>query len=213
MILDQVYFKPQIKGEPLTFYQAYTTPGTYNFTMPSDGVLRVVKFLLVGGSGGGGGGAGSNYGGGGGGAGGLIYCVFVDNGTGNAYSVVVGQGGAGGALGASGGSGGVSQFLIGSSVMAQAFGGSGGGGATLSLNGSGGPAGGSSSNGVWLGLQFTDGVSGQSGNGTAGGAGGQVQELANGYIPIISGTFAGGAGGNAGSAGQNGSNGFAVVYY
>ena len=118
---------------PSTTTIEYTTPGSYNYTIPGNLAGNQILVVLVGG-GGGGANPGADEGGGGGGAGGVINrTIFLDPG-----SPVIAVVGAGGSLSASGGN---SQFVYADQTL-TALGGGAGQGQTGTAGGSGGGAGG-----------------------------------------------------------------------
>jgi len=171
---------------PTTTTLEYTTPGTYNYTLPANMVGNQILALIVGG-GGGGAAPGADEGGGGGGAGGLIYrTLFLD--PGSPVTIVVGGGGG---LSAGGGN---SQFIYADQSI-TALGGGQGGTQTGGAGGSGGGAGGANGfhNGG-AGLQpsqpFLSAGLGNNGGG----------------CPQSDNFPGGGGGGAAGGGGQGGSN-------
>ncbi|MGD0904734.1 MAG: type II secretion system protein [Terracidiphilus sp.] len=165
--------------------QAYTTNGTYSWTVPTG--ITSVEVLTVGGGGGGGGDwsqQNSNGGGGGGGAGGLIHSTYTVT-SGAIISITVGAGGTGGAVPTGGGN---SKF----GTYARAYGG--GAGAYALNDGSGDTAG--------------AGWGGSGGGGdSSGGAGGYLAQGNNGGSGIQDPwgyTFYGGGGGSDNGGGSGG---------
>jgi hypothetical protein len=153
-------FLASIGGGVVTGQQAYTTAGTYTFTVPAG--VTSVSTVCVGGGGGGAIGDGSNYGSGGSGAG-LAYGNNISVTPGESLTVIVGAGG--GQSSGCGGSGGilagnvtftsastyqivVGAFTSGASGQSSRFGnvlvadGGGLGGASGSAGGAGGSGGG-----------------------------------------------------------------------
>jgi hypothetical protein len=163
----------------------FTTVGTQNFTLLSNGLYNQLQVLVVGGGGGGGG----FYNGGGGGAGGAVYTNSFTLSPG-AYVVTVGGGGSGqSGYASAGGSGSNSSF---SSLTGN---GGGGGGSDNNVNGvSGGCGGGMGPLGAT-----------SPGSGTQGYAGGYGTNGANmGNLGGAYGSgYGGGGGGGMGSVGSN----------
>jgi hypothetical protein len=159
---------------------AYTTAGTYTFTVPSD--ITTISAVVVGG---GGGGAGAdnaqirNATNGGGGGGGLAYGTISVT-PGETLTITVGTGGNGGVADGNGGAGGTSTIVRSATTLLSGGGGTGGifrnngnstggasGGTDRIGGGSGGAGGTQSANG---GATGGGGAGGYSGNGGAGGA-------------------------------------------
>lgn len=182
---------------------AWTTPGTYYWTVP-DGVTRVLVSLYGAGAGGG----CSHFNIGSGGGGGSFRSVWVPVTSGSVITIVVGYGGLGGAIYTynDGTAGGVSSFGslstpggnpgLAASTAVSAVAGTSDSATFASYSGGGSAAGSSGSGG--------GGCAGSGGNGNSGtsapapGSGGVVSPR-----PIIPGP-GGGAGGQAGVVGQNG---------
>lgn len=178
---------------------AYTTAGSYSWTVPA-GVTSVSVVCV----GGGGGGGSSGDGAGGGGGGGLGYKNNISVTPGASIPLVVG------AAGASGGAGGTSYFS--SPSIVQGIGGSAGasvssgtGGAGGSYTGDGGGSGGNGGNGT--GADSNNDNVGEGGGG--GGAGGYSGNGGNGWSTSTASQngSGGGAGGGGGSDGGGGGGG------
>ena len=180
----------------------FTTPGTYNWTVP-EGVTSV-SVVCVGGGGGGGSGQSSSFGttvAGGGKASGFGGSTLATGGApsgtytgggigGNAIGGPAGGGGAGGYSG-NGGAGGTSSNASGSSGS----GGAGGGGAYSSSGG------GASGGGVGLYGQGNDGIGGSwSGGLGGGGSGGNNGANSSQYGAVNGGSYGGGGGGYGGTS-------------
>lgn len=168
--------------------QAYTTNGTYTFTIPSG--VTSVSVVCVGGGGGSCGCAGSSsYSGAGGGGGGLAYGTFTVT-AGNTITVVVGAAGSPGTNVNSttniAGTGGESRVTYGGTNMLRAYGGSGGRWGNTGSNAGGG-------------YLIATGVT-SSGGGNGGSGGGSLNNNGGG-----GGGGAGGYGGNGGNAGAGNS--------
>jgi hypothetical protein len=156
--------------------QAFITPGTTTWTVPTG--VQNVAVLVVGGGGGGG-----NTSGGGGGGGGVVYVPQYQVGLSATITVQVGAGGAANTVGGSSAFGG-----------AFAYGGGAGGSATdKSFGTAGGPLTGASGGG---------GGATSTAIGTP--APGGSQGCAGGYAPVVS-PYPSGGGGGAGGPGQNAS--------
>jgi len=185
--------------------QAWTSPGTYNFTVPDN--VTSITILCVGAGGGAGGTGGTGTGKTGGGGGALYYANNVSVTAGETLTVVAGAGGTGGVSNGLGGAGGDSYVRRGVTDLCLAEGGEGGnnwnvaaaGGNTSNCVGDGGGSGGTSlastSSQVSAGGGGAGGYSGNGGDG--------VGTAADGFAG------AGGAGGggariNGGSAGGGG---------
>lgn len=201
--------------------QAYTSAGSYTFTVPSG--VSSVSVVCVGGGGGSCGCAGSSsYSGAGGGGGGLAYGTFTVT-AGNTITVFVGPAGSAGTNVNSsanvGGTGGESRVTYGGTIMLRAYGGSGGRwgytgsnagggysiatGVTLSGGGNGGSGGGSNSN---------NGGGGGGGAGGYGGNGGNGGATNSGVGGAGSGGGGGGGGGqSAGGTNNNGGGGVGIL--
>ena len=194
--------------------QAYTTNGTYTFTIPSG--VTSVSVVCVGGGGGSCGCAGSSsYSGAGGGGGGLAYGTFTVT-AGNTITVVVGAAGSPGTNVNSttniAGTGGESRVTYSGTNMLRAYGGSGGRwggtssnagggysiatGVTSSGGGNGGSGGGSLNNNGGGGGGGAGGYGGNGGNGGAGNSG-----------VGVTGSSGGGGGGGGQAAGGTNNNG------
>jgi hypothetical protein len=159
---------------------AYTTAGTFTFTVPA-GVTSISAVVI----GGGGGGAGAdnaqirNETNGGGGGGGLAYGTISVT-PGETLNITVGTGGNGGAADGNGGAGGTSTIVRSATTLLSGGGGTGGtyrnngnstggaSGGTARIGGGSGGAGGAQSNNS--GATGGGGAGGYSGNGGAGGA-------------------------------------------
>lgn len=182
----------------------FTNDGT--FTAP-DGVTRVLIEAWGGGAGGGGGALnapGTDPTGGGGGGGGYVHGL-VDVVPGQTYNISIGIGGTGGAAFVAGGSGGVTSFAASDgTILISADGGTGGGGATLSNGGLGGPGGSGNPNGGIL-TSGTKGGDGTSGSlpGDSDGAGG-ASVIGARLLPASAGGKGGGGGGQSGTDGAPG---------
>ena len=212
---------------PVQGQQAYTTPGSYTWTVPSS-VTSISVVCVGGGAGGEQGGGGTIYGGGGGG-GALAYVNNYSVTPGASISLNVGAGGASGndgtdswfinssTLNASGGNtptgstaygdGGLSS---GSALTGGGDGGRGHYGDTSGVGpGGGGGAAGYGGNGGQGGRysEQTDGANGGGGGGAGGGGGGGVGILGQGSNGAKSTAYPnGGSGGSSGTNGGNGTN-------
>ena len=214
---------------PVQGQQAYTTPGTYSWTVPS-GVTSVSVVCVGGGAGGQTGGNSFNYGGGGGG-GALAYANNYSVTPGASISLNVGAGGGSdvdgtaswfvnsSTLNASGGntpspndysSYGAQGVPSGSALTAGGDGGRGHNGDTNGSGpGGGGGAAGYGGNGGQGGRysEQTDGANGGGGGGAGGGGGGGVGILGQGSNGAKSTAYPnGGSGGSSGTDGGNGTN-------
>lgn len=198
------------------FIQNYTTPGTYQFTVPAD--KTELRVSVAGGAAGGGNGGNyfyasspppaqgipgtyySNGGGAGGGGGSVNPTVStIPVIPGEIYTIVVG---AGGGATQPGQASSISGSTIGSIVSEGASPGQNGGNANISAVGAGG-AGGSSVGGA------SNGSNGQNGTGTANGTSGGRATGGNPGAGVVLGGIGGSGGipftgGAAGSGGQNG---------
>jgi hypothetical protein len=181
--------------------QIYSTPGTYNFTVPV-GITQITFFACAGG--GGGGGPYSAGSGGGGGGGGGVYMDIVAVSSGGIVSIVVGSGGLGAVGGGSGGGGGAggntsvgTYTAHGGTSGSGSWGGGLGAGGGYGLSGSGGKDGLGGSVG---------GAGGNSGSGGLGGLGGSGAGK-------IGGLGAGGGGGSSTGAGGAGGIGKVIVWW
>jgi hypothetical protein len=160
--------------------QIYSTPGTYQFTVPT-GVNAIRAFVI----GGGGGGGGLDWGGGGGGGcGGGINGQAISVTPGQIFSITVGAGGIGGVNGGAGAAGGASVFNT--------------------VTASGGSYGGSG----YYGYPNSRGPNGGSGGGSGGGGGGNPYPGF--YAYPGSGGIAGGQTSSAGSGGMCTGSGWSV---
>lgn len=191
-----------------TNFQAFSTAGTFTFTVPA-GVTKIMVEVWGGGGGGGDGGSG---GGGGGGAGGYGKDMFTVS-PATTYTVIVGAGGAGGNF-TNGGNGGTSSF----GSLISATGGT--GGATVS--GIGGTGGTSSATfnitGGHGGSYWQNGGVYNGGSAGLGGAGGVSGDgSSSSYSPTPGIAPGGGGGGDSNSTGSNvgapGANGRVVVWW
>ena len=214
---------------PVQGQQAYTTPGTYSWTVPS-GVTSVSVVCVGGGAGGQTGGGSFNYGGGGGG-GALAYTNNYSVTPGASISLNVGAGGGSdvdgtaswfvnsSTLNASGGntpspndysSYGAQGVPSGSALTAGGDGGRGHNGDTNGAGpGGGGGAAGYGGDGGQGGRysEQTDGANGGGGGGAGGGGGGGVGILGQGSNGAKSTAYPnGGSGGSSGTNGGNGTN-------
>ena len=209
--------------------QAYTTPGTFSFTVPAG--LTSISAVCVGGGGGGGNDTDNTEPGSGGGGGGLAYQTSIAVTPGEILTVVVGAGGG------SDTAGGQSRIdRSGTSLVAASGGGrgqspdngnaGGAGGTVIVGTGGAGGSGGTTSDGPSNGAggggaggYSGTGGTGQSASGTpastastTGGGGGGGQNAGGGGVGILGTTGqngtagASGVGGGAGSGGTNGSN-------
>jgi hypothetical protein len=183
---------------------SYTTPGTYNWTVPAG--VTSVQIVATGGGGGGGGLSGTNPGQSGG-AGALVTSTLSVT-PGQVLALVVGGGGGAGTngpagsgggytCGAGGGGGGASSIDAGNAGQIIA-GGGGAGGSCDSSAGGGGSGGGAGGAG---GSAGSDGMTtgGSGGSGGIGGAGGGF--MYGGPSGIAGGNGSGGPGGGGGSNG------------
>lgn len=173
--------------------QAYSSPGTTTFSVPTGVTSITVKAWGAGGGGGAGnGGTGS---GGNGGGGGFTKGVFTTT-PGESLDVLVGTGGSAASGANRGGNGGGYSALKRSStfLVEAAGGGGGGGGRGTGVGGAGGAGGGTT------GLAGTAGTGGGGGGGTAA-AGGSAGTAGTGGT--AGSTGAANAGGNAGGSGTN----------
>lgn len=214
--------------------QAFTSTGTFNFTVPN-GVTSISAVVISGGGGSSACPGTSNLSAGGGGGGGLSYGTISVT-AGETLSVIVGVGGSGGTGSTGAGTaGGVSQIKRGSTILLEATGGGGGfntgtvgasglgsrgtassgggnggtGGGALNNNGGGGGggAGGYSGNGGNAGAGNSGvGAGGQGGGGGGGGgqSAGGTNNNGGGGVNIY-GEGASGAGGSVNSPGLGGS--------
>ena len=161
---------------------AYTTAGTYTFTVPAE--VTSISAVVIGGGGGGGGADDAqirNETNNGGGGGGLAYGTIAVT-PGETLNITVGTGGAGGVADAiAGGAGGTSTIVRSATTLLSGGGGAGGryrsqgltdaGGASGGTLRIGGGSGGSSGTGSGAsGATGGGGAGGYSGNGGAGGA-------------------------------------------
>lgn len=191
---------------------SYTTPGTYDYIVPSGATSLIVEGWAGGGGGGAGGSAASPLAicaGGGGGAGGAYVKVQFDVTPGETVEVVVGGGGAGGARGESptfvgenGGKGGNSSVFYDGYNPFVAGGGNGGLRASCSTIGIGGGPGTFSVGFPAIELDSQLGSAGQ--NGSSGGAGGNGGDS---YLGLAD----GGKGGNSKGAGAKGEDGRVII--
>ena len=183
---------------------AYTTAGTFTFTVPP--AITSISAVCVGGGGGGGARDQSDEPGGGGGGGALAYRTFSVT-PGETLTVTVGAGGGGGTGGGDGGGGGTTSITGGGTALVSAAGGGGGGG-----DSGGGGAGGSARTGDGGGNGGSGGGTNDGNNGGGGGgAGGYSGNGGNGAAggtTNTSGTAgAGGGGGGSGTASDSTSGG------
>lgn len=164
---------------------AYTTPGTYSFTVPNN--VTSISVVAVGG------GASPNQTNVAipvaGGAGGLGWKNNIPVIPGQSYTVVVGAGGAGNATASTGNDGGDSYFLIGPGNMVL-----GGGGSRFGPGGRyGGDGGGNGGSGGQGNSAGSGGAGGYTGNGGNGGTGSHNQTNASHGLPGSGGGGGGGA--------------------
>ena len=193
---------------------SYTTPGSYNWTVPAG--VTSLQIVAIGGGGGGSGALSIDGSGSAGGSGAMVTATLSVT-PGQLIALVVGGGGTAGAnfpnglCGVGGGGGGASSLDVGNADQVIAGGGGGGGGScggvglTGGFGGGPGGAGGAGagiyggnggSGGIGGAAALYGGAAGGNGSGGAGGNGG-----ANGPYP----GGAGGIGGLGGGAGANGS--------
>ncbi len=179
--------------------QAYTTAGTFTFTVPI-GVTEICAVCVGGGGGGGGGDGGIGETNSGGGGGGLSYGNAIAVTPGEGLTVVVGAGG-NSSNGGDGSQGGNTTISSGATILLSGGGGGGGqnrnngsgaggssGGLTRAGGGTGGAGGTGSNNSGGTG---GGGAGGYTGNGGAGGA----------YNAVGSASAGGGGGGGGGYSG------------
>jgi len=198
--------------------QAYTTPGTFNFTVPS--YATSISAVAIGAGGGGGGtdgGNGNSRAAGGGGA--LSYANNISVTAGETLTIVVGAGGNGGANGSNGSTGGDSSISRGASTLLLAKAGQGGGTSTTvntpgGFNGDGvgdvrwnGGAGGRGSNNSGAGGGGAAGYTGEGGTGGYGPSGSET----NATVVANSGGGAGGQYGDTGAFGGGGGGGVGLL--
>ncbi len=182
--------------------QAYTTAGSFTFTVPNG--CTSISAVCVGGGGGGGGGESGRDDGVSGGAGGALCYGTIPVTPGESLTIVVGSGGTGGGSANNGNAGGTTSIARGVTNLITAVGGGGGqarstatvNGGTRSVdasvtNSGGGNGGNSGGNSTDTG-SGGGGAGGYSGNGGAGGTTGNGSAGAGG----------GGGGGGATSSGQ-----------
>ena len=219
--------------------QIFTTLGSSTWTAPAG--VNQVEYLVVGG--GGGGGNGWDSGGGGGGGAGMVLTGKLSVTPGNAYPIIVGDGGAGGVsvrTTSNGVIGGTSQFAtikafgggkgysargsITNTSLAQntnceaAYGGSGGPGGYAGKGGGGATASGTSYSGATAGtggVGFTSSITGSSIVFGVGGVGGGTSTLTgvDGTSNRGNGGKGGGASSSSSAAGGKGGSGIVVVKY
>ena len=187
---------------------AYTTAGTYTFTVPSD--VTSISAVVIGG---GGGGAGADDGqirnetNNGGGGGGLAYGTIAVT-PGETLNITVGTGGAGGvADAAAGGAGGTSTIVRSATTLLSGGGGAGGRYRSEGLTDAGGASGGTARIGGGSGGNSGTG-SGNSGATGGGGAGGYSGAGGAGGAFNASGSASTGAGGGGGGGYSGTSNSF-----
>jgi hypothetical protein len=182
--------------------QAYTTAGTYTFTVP--GGVTSISAVCIGGGGGGGGSEDSDEPGGGGGGGALAYQSSIAVTPGESLTVVVGAGGVSGNPSGNGGAGGQSRIHRSETNLVAANGGGGGNhgrnsttaaaGGTV-VTGTGGAGG---SGGAPNGARTSSNGSGGGGAGGYSGAGGNGAEW-DGAPAATAGAGGGGGGGGFGT--------------
>lgn len=183
--------------------QAYTTAGTYSFTVPPG--ITSLSAVCVGGGGGGGGSEDSDETGGGGGGGALAYQTSIAVTPGETLTVVVGSAGAAGGASGNGGAGGQSNINRSGTNLVAANGGGGGahrgaggtGGTVATGTGGSGGSGGAGSNRNGSNAGGGGGAGGYSGNGGNGGSG------ASSSVAGTAGAAGSGAGGGGGSGTSN----------
>ena len=209
----QLHIDPVLSTKVETFpvgQTAYTTAGTFTFTVPP--AITSISAVCVGGGGGGGNATNNNEPGAGGAGGGLSYGTFAVT-PGEALSVQVGSGGQNGGTG---GTGGTSSISRNGTALLSATGGS--GGSSTDSGASGGGNGGSSG-----GTERDGGGSGGDGGSTsdsttgAGGGGGAAGYSGNGGAGsnrgannATAGQGGGGGGGGGGTASLGGGGGGGV---
>jgi hypothetical protein len=234
----QLHIDPVLSTKVETFpvgQTAYTTAGTFTFTVPTN--VTSISAVCVGGGGGGAGGETGRDDGVQGGAGGALCYGTIPVTPGESLTITVGAGGNGGDSGGDGGTGGTTTISRGATNLITAGGGSRGlerstgtvNGGTRSVDasvtnsggGNGGNSGGNSTNtgsggGGGGGYSGNGGNGGTTGNGSAGGAGGGgggggATSSGQGYGGGGVGILGAGSGGSAGvlnsSGGGVGSNG------
>jgi hypothetical protein len=201
----QLHIDPVLSTKVETFpvgQTAYTTAGTFTFTVPP--TITSISAVCVGGGGGGAGGETGRDEGVTGGAGGALCYGTIPVTPGESLTITVGSGGNGGSSGNDGTAGGLSRIARGATNLITANGGSGGqerstgtvSGGTRSVDASVTNSGGG--NGGNSGGNSTDTGSGGGGAGGYSGNGGNGGTTGNGSA----GSGGGGGGGGATSSGQ-----------
>lgn len=174
--------------------QAYTSAGTFNFTVPA-GTTSISAVCIGGGGGGGGGDGGRGETNSGGGGGGLSYATSIAVTPGETLTVVVGSGGNSGA-GNDGGNGGTTTLSRGATTLLSGGGGTGGRNQNNG-NGTGGASGGTARTGGGSGGNGGTGSNNAGGTG-GGGAGGYSGNGGAGGAYNVTGTAGAGGGGGGG---------------
>jgi len=181
--------------------QAYTSAGTFTFTVPAG--CTSISAVCVGGGGGGGGSEDPDEAGAGGGGGALAYSSSIAVTPGESLTVVVGAAGAAGNASGNGGAGGQSYIARSGTNLVAANGG--GGGQHRGDGGTGGTVatgtGGAGGNGGSANSNRDNGNGG--GGGGAGGYSGAGGAGASGATSTIAGSAGAGGGGGGGGSGTS----------